>query len=107
MKMIILLSFSGPLAHGAPDEEADTRQPVVVKTKRASILAHSLPLLIEIAEKHSPNIRKAQDSLTVARYERQNASKQWYPSLDLKAVQGLRGQKPLDNDAPKTPWTSG
>src|SRR4051812_23097699 len=81
--ILIFMTFSALCAWA--EDEAEVRQPVVVKPKRSSIGARSLPHLIELAEKNSPAIRGAQDILTISSLERENAGSVWFPKVDLTA----------------------
>src|SRR6185437_4149251 len=102
MALVVSLSMMLTLAHG--DEDSDSRTPVVVKTKRSSIVPRSLPHLIELAEGHSPAIQSANADLATARLNFEVAARQWYPTLDVSTFVGLRGNQPTQTDIAPTPW---
>lgn len=109
VKNFLLLALSMTLATGLAaraDEDSDSRTPVVVKTKRSSIIPRSLPRLTELAEQNSPAIKAAKADLDTAKLNYEISARQWYPTLDLKTDVGLRGSNPTDPAWPQTPWQS-
>lgn len=103
MKLVLIALLLASLAARGEDD-SDSRQPVVVKPKHDSIIARSLPHLIELAEEHSPNIQKAKGTFMIASLEYQNSRKAWLPSLDFQTTHGLEGTDP---NSRTTPWASG
>lgn len=85
------------------EEEPDTRTPVVVAPKRASIGSRHLPALVELAEKNSPVIQKAKNNLEIAEMELKNAKYAMFPHLNLETKHGLYDSDP---ETRSTPWTS-
>ncbi|NJL26190.1 MAG: TolC family protein [Calothrix sp. SM1_5_4] len=82
------------------DRESDLRPNIVVQTKRPSLGSRSLPRLVELAEQHSPNIKKVKADLEIAQLERRNATAAWLPSLNLDMTHGLRDTTPSTKSTP-------
>lgn len=91
------------LAHG--DDDSDPT-PVVIKPKRPSITARTLPHLIELAEQHSPNIQAAKNTYDIAELNYETARTAWLPTLDLTAIHGYLGATPNVPGNPMTPIKS-
>ena len=90
---VIFVTAHSPFAL-AEDERDDPPVNVSVATKRASIGSRSLPRLAELAEKHSPNVRKALDDLRVAELQMLNARTVFFPTLDIDITHGWQDTHP-------------
>jgi len=66
-------------------------------------ISRHLPLLVELAEKNSPAIAKAQNNAQIAELELKNAKFAMFPQLNLESRTGLIGNDP---ETRATPWAS-